>query len=240
MRRKWGESLLVIGLGIAVGILAAVLVRFRSSDPSPGETSAQPAAQSGAPAPSGERRSDVPRLLTTGVRSELPQAHPDQPDYNPKAYAGVVPATEIFAREPRRPAWAAPVERYLTDKIGRELPAAIPGVKLKRVECRTASCSVQVERTEAAQAVDGVTIRQTLIVLYSASAGGGDPESDEGLVLFYRGGPWFEGVPADDPQALFAAIEKRRADLLRSLRAKQAQGIPLPYSRINLSALPLQ
>jgi hypothetical protein len=229
--------MLVIALGIATGVLAAVLLRSSSSQ-RPAGVAARPAAHATAGTPSPERRSDLPRLLTAGTGGELPEARPDRPDYNPQAYSGIVPATDIFAREPRREAWAAPVERYLSAKIARELPAVLPGVELKRVECRTASCSVWVQRTEAGRNVDGATIRQTLVVLYSPSAGGGDPETEDGLVLMYRGGRWLEGVPADDPEALFAAIERRRAELLRSLRAKQARGLPIPYSHIDLQRMP--
>ncbi len=183
-------------------------------------------------------------LVVAGVRREVRsdgvvETRPDGPGHNPAAFVEIEPIAKVYQREPRVETWARPVEAYLSDRIGKELPSLLRGVRLAKVECRTACCRVDLEQDQrSSDALNPVMVQQMLAVLYAPAAGG---QAGPGLsfILAYRGETsWLKDVPGDDPTALFAAIERRRAFLLRDLEAKAAAGQSTPYPMIDPRTLP--
>jgi hypothetical protein len=227
-------SLLVVMTGAVLGTALGLLLRA-TSEPTGPAPAASGALSTGGAAATGR----VPRLAMPSRQGRTLELRPDSPDYNPALLNGIVPTYTVFAKEPRVERWAKPVETYLSDRIGAELPRLVPGVQLDRVECRTAICAVSLKRLpgEEGAAVNPSTVRHLLAILYSPAAGAHTPE-DLGFMLVYRGQRWFEGVSPDSPGELIAAIEKRRADVLAKIRAQHAQGKPSQYYAVNPEILP--
>jgi hypothetical protein len=228
-------AVLMAALGVAAGVAAAVAFAgtrggLRGSPRSAKALHNQALIVAGG--------SPVPRLAPERTARAI-EPHPDAPGYNPAVFVGVKPIAKIYELEPRVEKWAKPVETYLSAKISKELPSVLPGVQLKKIECKTACCRVDLEKAEgSAEDLKPAKIQQMLAVLYSPAAGG---RIGPGLsyVLAYRGQTsWLKDVPPDDPEALFTAIEQRRAFLLQDLKAKAAAGKSIPYGMIDPRALP--
>jgi hypothetical protein len=234
--RRWPGILAMVALGAAAGVLAAVAFGgFR-----PGLRRPTSFANAAVRDRTMASATTVPRF-TPDRSGTVIEAHPDAPGYNPAVFVGIKPIAKIYEREPRVEKWAKPVEKYLSDRIGKELPSLLRGVQLKNVECRTACCRIDLEHDQgSSDDLKPAKIQQMLAVLYSPAAGG---RLGPGLsfVLAYRGETsWLKDVPPDDSTALFAAIEQRRAFMLRDLKAKAAAGVRIPYTMIDPRALPDQ
>lgn len=74
------------------------------------------------------------------------ETDPTSPRYDPHliVMAGVS-AIEVFQAEVSIAEWATPMEEVLRRELARDLPQMVPGVRLSRVECRSACCRVTVE-----------------------------------------------------------------------------------------------
>jgi hypothetical protein len=232
---RWRRSVPTVVAGTVLGVALALTSRHRER-PRSGE--------SHAPSPSlGASGRQIPPPATLGAPSRHDQTlelHPDAPGYDPSRFAGVIALSTVFDREPRVERWAKPMETYLADRIGTELARLIPGVALRHVECRTATCAVMLDRIagDVGAAVKPAVVRQMLAVLYSPAAGEHFQQEELGFVLVYRGTPWLPDVSRDDPDQLISAIERRRAAVLEKIRRQRASGQPIDYVALDPSILP--
>jgi hypothetical protein len=90
----------------------------------------------------------VPKLVRPEQTepSNTVQTDPTAADYDPVAVRRVLqtPARQIFEAEPRLPAWAGPMETTILEGATADVTAKVPAAKVTSVECRTATCAIQV------------------------------------------------------------------------------------------------
>lgn len=233
---KWRGALVAAFVGIASG---ALFVGYVQRKPQRMSGASDDGAATNAPLPVPARHriaSSVPKLTPPSFLDEQGKVYADAPGYNPSDVWGVVPMAKVFELEPRVEKWAGPVERYLSSKMEAELPQMLPDIKVKGVECHTATCRVSLDSSANPQ-LSVMRIQQTLAVAYSAGSGGYAGNGD--FVLAFRGRTqWLKDVPSDDPHALFRAIEGRRTKLIASLKDNKAKGKPIPYKFLDVGSLP--
>jgi hypothetical protein len=230
---KWLGALLMAIVGIASGALfAGYLGRERALTGLSRELSTDDAA----PKLASSVRNSIPKLSPPKLNDGRPEIYADAPGYKPTDLLGVLPLKKVFEQEPRVDTWATPVERYLSTRMEAELPSLLPGIEVRGVECRTASCRLDLQFSEGPD-LRAIKVQQMLAVLYSPAAGEYVGSGD--FVLAFRGRTsWLKGVPDNDPDALFKAIEERRTKLIATLKSKAEKGERVAYKHLDPRNLP--
>lgn len=129
----------LLGAGLAGALVALVFPAPATVDGAGAQLSSEPASV--AQVQPRRAASEVVRL-TTRVG---PSLDPLRDDYDPlPAVLDGASGAELFHLEPRRPAWAEPVEGRIRAQLDRDLELLFPDAALEQVECRTSTCELSV------------------------------------------------------------------------------------------------
>jgi hypothetical protein len=218
-RIRWYAAVVVVA-----GILGVVVTLGRGSTRAPWNHPAEalPGATAAA-VPRGALGSNSPPpsfVSTERVQRAEHLRDPASPDYNPRAALVLERPIDLFGREPRNDAWAAPLERALAEAVHTDL-ARIPGAESVTVECKTTAC-----KFAFAASRENMILTKVLSALYGGTAGGGGPY---GMIAFYKGGRF--GTDIGDPDALFKTIKEVRDERLANVQnryhgGKGPRGVP--------------
>lgn len=223
--------LLLSLLGIGTGWLLAFTFRVQ---PSKSVVAADKLGSSTAPPAHGVEAPEGLKPSPPTFKPNEVQMDATAPGYKPTDLVGVVSMEKIFEREPRATTWAMAVESYLFTKMAKEIGEAIPGVRVNSVQCKTATCKIDLDFPDS---VLNLRVQQTLAAMYSPGAGASIGNGD--FILAYRGRTsWLRDVPDNDASALFSAIEKRRKEHLASIKRDAKAGLKTPYKYVNVADLP--